>query len=136
MTQTLDAIKAWAAGRPPPVSVFVLSDRDTVAPWFESNMPEGWKVVRAGVEMEKPESGVWFGEVRISNVTPDDNYVRNAAAANTDVAGAARGQDRRRPLPRAEGQGHGGGDGRHLRARRVQRPLHPHVQQLHLEQHR
>jgi hypothetical protein len=44
------------------VSVFVASDSRDVRPWFESNVPKGWRVIMPDKELPKPETGVWFGE--------------------------------------------------------------------------
>ena len=52
------------------VTVFVASDSDNARPWFEARIPEGWKLVRPGRVLPKPESGVWFGEA-----TSDTNTV-------------------------------------------------------------
>jgi len=68
--QTLNAMKLWVANatralqpeQVVDVSVFVPSDSESVAPWFEDHVPPGWRIVKAGFEMDKPETGVWFGE--------------------------------------------------------------------------
>jgi hypothetical protein len=51
-----------AKKRSPHVSVFVASDNADVRPWFETNLPKGWKLIKPTRELPKPDNGVWFGE--------------------------------------------------------------------------
>ena len=59
MDNTLKAMLRFAAGDD--ASVFLASDTPKTRVWFENNAPQAWKVVR-GIEVELPESGVWFGQ--------------------------------------------------------------------------
>jgi hypothetical protein len=44
------------------VTVFVASDNVDSRKWFEDHVKSGWSVVQPTKVIEKPESGVWFGE--------------------------------------------------------------------------
>eukprot|EP00956_Cyclotella_meneghiniana_P020692 scaffold36844_cov42-Cyclotella_meneghiniana.AAC.1 len=44
------------------VTVFIASDNVNSRSWFQENVPVNWNVIHPAHELEKPESGVWFGE--------------------------------------------------------------------------
>lgn len=44
------------------VTVFIASDNVNSRSWFQENVPLDWNVIHPAREVEKPESGVWFGE--------------------------------------------------------------------------
>jgi len=56
-----------AKKRSPHVSVFVASDNADVRPWFETNLPKGWKLIKPDQELSKPDMvfGLVNGEVRL-----------------------------------------------------------------------
>ena len=52
-----------AEGGADKVSLFVASDTPKARSWFEDNKPlPSWTVIKSGRELQRPESGVWFGE--------------------------------------------------------------------------
>jgi hypothetical protein len=58
--------------RSPHVPVFVASNDAGVKPWFETNLPKGWKLIEPARESPKPDSGVWFGQHGSKCIVPKE----------------------------------------------------------------
>jgi hypothetical protein len=63
------------------VTVFIASDNADSRKWFKDHVPSSWTVIQPKKELQKPESGVWFGEHGSQTNAVLDQQQKNEAMA-------------------------------------------------------